>query len=354
MAIDFRKVLEEKREIVWNELKTYIPAKMAPAYVGYDTKRYSEVENFHWKLASEYPMRLGKYGRPTLVLLTCEALGGDPKKAIKTAAAMEMSEEWILIHDDWEDDSDERRGKPTLHKIYTPELAINAGDTLHIIMWKILLDNYKLLGPDKTGKIVNEFYDLLSRAAFGQTAEIKWTQDKRFDLTEEDVYFILDGKTTSYTIYGPMRLGAMVAGATEEQLDKLATIGRPLGFAFQIRDDLLNLVGDRAKYGKEIGGDIFEGKITVMLIHLINNANEADKKKILSIMKKSRPEKTIEEVTLVIDLMHKYGSIAYGKRRCDEFAKQALSAFDKIKFFKENIAKEQLREAVKFMAYREK
>jgi geranylgeranyl diphosphate synthase type II len=202
-------------------------------------------------------------------------------------------------------------------------------------------------------EIIDEFYKMLMRTTLGQTVEIKWTQDNKMDMTDDDLYFILDGKTVYYTIAGPLRLGAIVAGASKGQLDEIFNFGVPLGRAFQIRDDLLNLIGDREKYGKEIGGDILEGKRTIMLIHLLRSVNAVDKKRINGILEKPRDGKTVEDVTFVIDAMNKYGSIEYGKRKADEFTKQALDAFDKIAFYKPGKARDQLRAGIKFMATRE-
>jgi geranylgeranyl diphosphate synthase type II len=354
MDIDFLSVLKEKREIVWNEINKYLSVRIEKSYPNDIVSKYSDAEDLHWKLVREYPERRGKYVRPTLTLLACEAMGGDPQKAIKTAAAMQTSEDWILNHDDFEDDSEERRGKPCLHRMYSPELAVNAGDSLHIIMWKMLRDNEEILGPRKAFEVMDEFYKMLMRTTLGQTTEISWIQQNKLVTADDDVYFIFDGKTVYYTIAGPMRLGAIVAGATKEQLDEIFKVGVPLGRAFQTRDDLLNLVGDREKYGKEIGGDILEGKRTLMLVHLVRTAEEVDRKRVIDILKKPRKEKGAEDIAFVIDLMNKYGSIEYGKKKAEEFTNQALSAFDGLTFFKPGKARDELRAGIKFMLTREK
>lgn len=343
----FFNVLQEKKPLIWEEIKKYLTPQEVP-------QKYEDMKKFHIKMVRDYPERQGKYIRPTLVLLMCEAMGGDPKKAIKTAAAMQTSEDWILIHDDFEDNSEERRGKPCLHKIYGPELAVNASDDLHIRMWKILRDNEKILGPQKTFEIMDEFHRMLLRTTIGQAVEIKWTKENKLDFRDEDYFFIVDGKTVYYTIAGPMRLGAIVAGATKEQLDRIFTVGTPLGRCFQIKDDLLNLIGDRKKYGKEIGGDILEGKRTLMLGHLLRTANEEDRKKVVEILSKPSEEKTQQEAFEVIDLMNKYGSIKYGQEIAEKLAKEALKNFDKLDFLKENKAREQLKQAIDFMLKRDK
>src|SRR3989344_3960571 len=121
---DFTSVLKEKKPAVYETILRYLP-----------NPEKTWVEE-HWKAVRDYPDRQGKYIRPTLVLLMCEMLGGDSEKALLTAAAMQTSEDWILNHDDIQDKSEERRGKPTLHRIYGLNIALNAGDASHMIMWK--------------------------------------------------------------------------------------------------------------------------------------------------------------------------------------------------------------------------
>jgi len=135
---------------------------------------------------SDYPRRKGKYLRPSLLLLTAEGMEGKRDRAMITAAAMQISEDWILNHDDIEDDSESRRGQKALHKIYGNELAINAGDALHVIMWKVLSDNFSILDKKTAMKIVEEFYTMMSRTILGQGIELKWTRDNRYDLSEKN------------------------------------------------------------------------------------------------------------------------------------------------------------------------
>jgi geranylgeranyl diphosphate synthase, type II len=313
VMVDFRQFLSEKKPIIWEEVQKYL---LEEAPYG-----FADIVN-------DYPIRQGKYGRGSLVLLSCEGFGGDPKKAVKTAAAMQMSEEWLLVHDDWEDNSDERRGKPTLHKIYGDYFAVNAGDMLQIIMWKILVDNISVLDEKTTFRVLNEFVRLLKVTATGQHIEMYTTFKKDIEgLTDKDYEEIVFGKTCEYTINGPLRLGAIIAGQSEEVLDKISEFAIPMGKGFQIRDDLLNIVGEGSVYGKEIGGDIFEGKRTLMLIHLINNSKGKDHEDIVRIMKKERKDKTADDVQYVIDMMKRYGSIDYAENRAEHFAKEAKDKF---------------------------
>ena len=259
------KVLNKHKSIVWPEIQKYLKDPKYPKQFTIAAK-YKPIQKYHWKIVSDYPKRKSKYVRPTFVLLTAKSMGINQKKALKTAAAMQISEEWILGHDDIQDDSPLRRGKPSLHKIYGTALAVNAGDTLHSLMWKVLADNFKLLGPKKGLEIINEFVSILMRTELGQTADIKWFQENKLNFTDNDWRFIADSKSGYYSIGGPIRLGAILANATEDQLNKLTNFGKALGTCWQLVDDILDITGDIG--GRKIfANDIYEGKRTVPLGH---------------------------------------------------------------------------------------
>lgn len=354
MEIDFERVLAEKRDLVWLVIKKYLDDLVKFPDFCQISSKYAPMAEFHQRIVAEYPERKGKYLRPTLVLLAASAMGFPEEKAIQTAAAMQTSEDWILNHDDIEDDSLQRRGKPTLHKIYGKELAINAGDTLHVMMWRILRDNLKVVGEKKGLQIIDEFFQLLDRTTLGQTVEIKWIQEGRTDLTDEDILFISESKTGYYTIAGPMRLGAILAGASERQLTDIYEFGKILGRSFQIVDDLLDLTSNFKGLKKQTGNDIYEGKRTVMLMHLFRNARGSDRDKLTILMGKTREEKIEEEVGWVIELMKRYGSLEYGKKLAEKFAKEAEEIFEgKLKFLKEEPAREQLKAGIDFIINRE-
>lgn len=235
-----QQTLEETKKLVWPEIKKYLKDPIYPKQFLIPNKFKKEV-NLYWKINKEYPERKGKYLRPTLVLLTASAMGFETKLALKIAAAMQISEEWILISDDIEDNSDERRGKPTLHKMYGQELAINASDTLETIMWKIITDC-------KNQKITDEFYRIILRTTLGQAVEQIWT-NKKIKLTDEKYFFVADSKSAYYSMAGPMRLGAILANASQKQLDKITDFGLHLGRCFQLVDDILDFEQDK-KEGK--------------------------------------------------------------------------------------------------------
>lgn len=348
----FLSVLKEKQAIVWPEIRKYLnQLSDFPPFCRIPKKYLSQLQ-FHQKLMSDYPKRKGKYFRPTLLLLTAEALGFPQEKAVKTAAAMQVSEEWILIHDDIEDDSVQRRGGPTLHRIYGKELAINAGDALHILMWRILWDNVEVVGLKKAARVADEFYLMLSRTVLGQTVEIRWTKERRSNLSDKDILFILESKTGYYTVAGPMRLGAILAGATQLQLEKIYEFGKLLGYCFQIKDDLLDLTSD-FEGRKQRGNDIYEGKRTIMLMHLFRKIRGREKKHLRMIMEKTREEKTAEEVDWVIRMMERYGSLEYAQNLAERFAQRTKEFFSReLSFLKRQPARNQLLAGVDFVLNR--
>jgi len=300
---------------------------------------------FHREITSDYSERKGKYIRPSLVMMTAGAMGFDINKAIPVAAAMQISEDWLLIHDDIEDDSLERRGLPTLHRQIGIPLAINAGDALHALNWQLIHE----IGNES---IYQEFKKILNQTILGQTIEIDWSQNKKFNLSLDDVYQIIESKTCYYTISGPMRLGAILAGASSQQLDLLYEFGLSLGKSYQIIDDYLDLTSDFDGQKKQQCNDLYEGKRTVFLVHLLNNCQDP---KIIEILSKDRSSKTESEVNYILDLMKKHGSLEYGYNLAKEFSGKALEIFNKdLTFLKVEPYRDQLAQTIDFIVNRKK
>ena len=235
-----QKILEETKQLVWPVIDNYLKDPKYPKQFQIPNKFKKEANEF-WNINRVYPERKGKYLRPTLVKLTANAFGINSKNILQIAGAMQLSEEWILISDDIEDSSDERRGKPTLHKMYGIELAINASDSIETIMWKMIVDS-------KNSEIIDEFYRIIVRTTLGQGIEQLWTNSKK-KIDNDSYFFVADSKSAYYSIAGPMRLGAILAKATDMQLDKITEFGLHLGRCFQLVDDILDLEQDK-KEGK--------------------------------------------------------------------------------------------------------
>lgn len=324
---DFVNILKNYRSQIWPVIEGKLPSITTFADYCRPAAKYQSLMDFHSQMSGVYPRRMGKYFRPSLVLLTGEALGASREKLLNTAAAQQLSEEWILIHDDMEDDSLERRGDKSLHRLYTKELAVNAGDGIHVLMWTLLQANKDIIGVDKTFAVMAEFSRMLDRTVVGQTIEIKWTQENKKDLSDEDILLILESKTGYYTVAGPMRQGAIIAGATPDQLEKIYHFGKLTGYCFQIKDDLLDLTSDFQGLKKQVGNDIYEGKRTLMLAHLLRTVTGKDKLKLNRILNKTRYQKTPAEVSWVIAKMGEYGSLDYADKLMRRFADEAANYF---------------------------
>ena len=325
-------VLRKFKPLVWKEIDKYLDQPPYPRQFNIPQANKSD-RDFHWRLVREYPQRQGKYLRPILVLLSGLSMGANIGKLLKTATAMQLSEEWLLIHDDIEDGSLHRRGKPTLHRQYNPELAINAGDTIHVIMWKVLLDNQKTLGSTLANKISQEFYTILSRTTLGQTVEINWAKSNYLDFDENGWFVVCDGKTSYYTIAGPLRLGAIIAGASQKQLDQITDYGMYLGRCFQIMDDILDLTSDFAGLKKQMANDIYEGKRSLILGHVFRHSSPAEKVRLTAIMAKDRTKKTAVEVKWVLSLIREKGSIEAARQIAIKNKVQAEEIFkSRLKF----------------------
>ena len=288
---------------------------------------HPEVHQFY-QMMLDYPLRAGKGLRPAICLLICEAFGGDPQKAINTAAALELLQNWALIHDDIEDGSDLRRGEPCLHQKHGIPIAINVGDGLHCKMWEMLNRNADLLGYELAFEIASEFAQLSNSIVEGQHIELSWVENNHWDLTEADYWTMCVKKTASYTCITPCRVGALIAGASKNEIDLFIDMGKNLGVAFQIQDDVLNLIGEERLYGKEIGGDISEGKRTLILIHLLNTCSQTEANRVTEIMGQRREDKGQDEIQEVLALMERYKSIQYAQQRAKTLAQQAYTQFD--------------------------
>jgi geranylgeranyl diphosphate synthase type II len=178
----------------------------------------------------------------------------------------------FLVHDDVEDESLHRRGAPTMHQDGGVAIAVNVGDALNVLAMTPLLRNLEVVGLEKTLRIFREIEQMARESVEGQAMELEWVRANTWELRDAHYFRMTSKKTCWYTTIAPCRLGALVGGPLEVDLEPWIHFGYQLGVAFQIQDDLLNLVGEEERYGKETAGDIWEGKRTLMLIQLLQRA----------------------------------------------------------------------------------
>ncbi len=263
------------------------------------------------------------------------------------------------MHDDIEDGSEMRRGKPCLHRLHGVPLAINAGDALYSMVFEVLASNRELLGDARTLTLIEEIIAGARLTFEGQAYDIGWAQAKTMPSAEAFLK-MLRLKTGWYSGRGPCTAGAIIAGAPEVQRRAIGSFGETMAVAFQVRDDLLNLsvadtdattapTGTAGGYGKERGGDIAEGKRTLMVIDLFEHADEATREKALSILDRDRDETAPEEIEWVIAQMEVHGSIERAEAACRARAEEAEAHLEKLP---ETEARETMREMCSFLVER--
>lgn len=280
-----------------------------------------------YDLVADYPRREGKGLRPALCLATAEAHKGRLSEALPSAVAMELLHNAFLIHDDIEDESELRRGLPTLHEIHGVPLALNAGDGLAILGFEPLRRNAKLLGHRLAALVADEFTVMARHTLEGQAIELGWIRDGVVDLTPDDYLDLIMRKTCWYTTVHPLRVGVLIGSLGTKKPDVMVDFGFHLGAAFQIRDDVLNLIGDEAVYGKEILGDLLEGKRTLMLIHLLGELEGAERRFLTEYLRRTRRDRTMAEAEHIRQLMVDHGSIGFAEAYARLFALRAEDSY---------------------------
>lgn len=210
----------------------------------------------------------GKRVRPALVLLATQAVHGNVEAALPVACAIEDFQSAALIHDDIADKSELRRGEPCLYRRLGTGLAINVGDAalVHTIGRICHGNTY-----DETTRLrlIDALISMQEHTLEGQALDLGWTQENRWDITPDEYLFMATSKTAYYSAAYPLLCGAIVGGGTAEQRSALEAFGLKAGLAFQLQDDLLNLVGNAKTQGKDFRSDITEGKRTLLVVKAI-------------------------------------------------------------------------------------
>lgn len=307
-----------------------------------------------YDLMRDYVTREGKGLRPTLTIASCIALGGAMEDAVRAAGALELFHNGFLVHDDIADESTHRRGKPTLHIAHGIGLAVNAGDAMNLFAVDLVLSNLPTLGLARTLGLIHEIMHMCRETVEGQAVELGWIRRNFVPARDADYFRMSTKKTGWYTCISPCRMGAVSAGVTNpEQLDRFNEAFRLIGIAFQIQDDVLNLIGETELYGKEALGDLLEGKRTVMMIHLFRSASARVRKRMTAINRLPRAEKTFAHAEEMLDAMHRAGSIDYAIALADRLAHRGVKHFERdLAFIEDNEAKAVLRQIAHYVTTR--
>lgn len=219
----------------------------------------------------------GKRLRPTLLLMAYGLFRNDIERALPAAIGLETYHNHTLLHDDLMDHADMRRGMPTVHKKWNENTAVLSGDTMLIMAFKHVMQ----CECRDQQKVLKLFADTAQEICEGQQYDVNF--ETRTDVTESE-YIEMIRLKTSVLLACAVKMGALIAGATETDSDTLYHFAEKVGLAFQLQDDYLDVYGDPAVFGKKIGGDILCGKKTYLLINALQRADETQRAKLLSLL----------------------------------------------------------------------
>lgn len=257
----------------------------------------------------------GKRVRPVLALLGAEAVGGRPEQALSVGVAVELFQSAALVHDDIADKGELRRGEPCLYRTEGTGIAINVGDLALTRVFEVVLDD-PLLDDARRLRVLGELVAMERHTLEGQALDLGWARDGRWDVTSEDYLYMIDSKTSWYSAAIPLRAGALAAGGSEEAAAGLAEVGMLAGTAFQLADDLLNLVGDAAAQGKDFRSDITEGKRTLAVVWALEHLDEQDRAELVALLDRATTDEG--DLARAVGLIEAGGGI----ERCRELARE--------------------------------
>jgi geranylgeranyl pyrophosphate synthase/uncharacterized protein with NAD-binding domain and iron-sulfur cluster len=291
-----------------------------------------EPQRHLYGLVRDFVDRSGKGLRPALCIATTRALGGRAEDAFPAAAGIEMLHNAFLVHDDIEDGSDSRRGVATMHRRAGIPIAVNTGDSMNALALRFFRKSAERLGPAVGLRIFDEVDHMLVETLEGQATELGWVRDNDLTVGADDYLRLVLKKTAWYSFIHPMRIGALVADGDDNNLSRFDRFGYLLGLAFQITDDVLNLKGNLARYGKEINGDLWEGKRTLLLTHTLGQVNGTDRAWITNFLARPRERRLPREVLRLHDIVASSGGIEWAQQAAAAFAEAATREFESTAF----------------------
>ncbi len=266
----------------------------------------------------------GKRIRPAICLLTCEALGGNTENAIPFALAVEILHNMLLMHDDIEDGDTVRRDKPTVWVKYGLANAVNAGDYMLAIAYRSIISS--VMDIERKMKLLDIFTLTYTKTVEGQALDINARAAKDFNV--EKYMKIVELKTGYYLAFG--LVGGVVLSINDDRcLETIWKLGKNMGPAFQIKDDLIDLTAGKGR-GGVIGSDICEGKASFPYAYTLEVASEKEKGDLREIMLKERRVTTDSDIKWVLDLYKKYESLTYSQNYAEKLIEDAYKTIDSL------------------------
>ncbi len=256
----------------------------------------------------------GKRIRPIVMMLACEAFGGNPDEALGAAIAIEILHNFTLVHDDIMDNADTRRGRDTIHRKWDTNAAILVGDELIGLSYRSLLKTRS----SRIQEVVATFTDGVIEVCEGQAL------DKEFEISADVSladYIIMIRKKTAELLRTSALIGAIIANADENGLKTISSYSENIGLAFQIHDDLLDVIADESEFGKKIGGDILEKKKTYLYLKTLEIMDDKNGKKFAELY--SSDIEPNEKINRVIDTYRSVCAIEAAKKEIKAYTEKA-------------------------------
>lgn len=269
--------------------------------------------------ALHYPQAGGKAIRPVLAVLACEAAGGEATDADPVAVSVELLHTFSLVHDDLMDKDATRRGVPTVHEVHDDAAAILSGDVLFALAFEVLDD---LPENGITARIATDLARTARRLCEGQHLDMRF-EDAWPTVGE---YETMISKKTAELFSSATRNGARVAKPERARVEALSVFGHTLGLAFQIQDDVLDLVGDEATLGKPVGSDVQAGKKTHPILGAHNLTDSDGQRRLEAVLDGNA--RSPQDVEWVLGLVEETGAIQASKRRARDLFDEAIEALD--------------------------
>ena len=264
----------------------------------------------------------GKRIRPVLLLLTYNMYRDDIERVMPTAVGLETYHNYTLLHDDLMDKADMRRGMPTVHRKWDDNTAILSGDSMLVVAFQRVAQ----CPAENLQDILSLF--TMTALEIGEGQQYDMDFENRMDVTEDE-YIEMIRLKTSVLLACAVKMGAIMAGASDEDAKNLYAFGEKLGLAFQLQDDLLDVYGDPKVFGKAIGGDITSNKKTYMLINAILRANNEQREELIKWITTDNFVKE-EKIKAVTKLYNKIGIRQLCEKKINDYFAEALTYLEKV------------------------
>lgn len=318
----FAAYLSRRRPLV----ERYLAASMAAPE---DPAAASDLDRYLYAPFTRFTASGGKRTRPVLVLLGCEAVGGEARRALCVAAAIEDFQSAALIHDDIADEGQLRRGEPCTYLTEGVGVAVNVGDLGIVRTFGRVLGDDGLPAETRL-RVLGLLADMERRTVEGQALDLGWARDGRWDVSSDDYLRMARLKTAHYSAATPLATGAVVGGGSDAQVEALRGFGLDAGLAFQLADDLLNLVGDAEAQGKDFRSDVTEGKRTMAVTWALEHLDARGRDELVGIL--SAHATDAAALARAVELMEQAGAIDAVRATARRLADSARSRLEGASF----------------------